>query len=104
MARRELRHILEHGPWRDGRPERKDLVERPRVKVARDLRIREERLDLGAEDELPWRTRIKKRPDTHPIAREKEPPAGFVPQRERPFAVHLVHAVFAVLRVKMEDH
>ena len=61
MPGRQLVYPLENRPRRQRRPEREDVVETERIDLARDLRMREQRFDLGCEKQLIAARRIKQR-------------------------------------------
>ena len=66
--------------------------------------MREDRLDLGAEDEVLRGPGVVERPDAQAVTRQEERALTAVPDRERPLPVHLVHARRSLLGVQLQDH
>ena len=104
MARRQLVNVAENRPRRQRRPEREDLIQRDEVDAGLDVRVRQQRLDLGAEDQLALGDGVEERPDAEAIARGEEHAASRVPDGKRPLAVQPLDAVLALFFVEMEDH
>src|SRR5712692_5700271 len=65
--------------------------------------IRQNRLDLGAEKEGLAIVPIIERLDTQPVPPNKEAPSASIPNREGEHSAQVVHAVAAILLVKMDD-
>ena len=100
---RQLVDPFEDRPRRQRRPEREDVVDAERIDLARHLRMREQRFDLGCEEQLIAALRVKQRANTETIARQKQRPLARVPDGECPLAVEPVHGVGAELLVQMQD-
>ena len=66
-------------------------------------RIGEQRLELGSKPQPPAGFRIQQRLLAEPIARQHQPLAAIVPQREREHAVELAHELVAQLLVEMHE-
>jgi hypothetical protein len=73
------------------------------VGSAANVRIGEQRLDLGCANELPGVRVIVERLDTHPIACAEQHVATPVPQHEAEHPVELFHAALTHLLVEMQD-
>ena len=103
VRRAELQDVPEHRARRARVGEREEVVQR----VAIDRRLhqarREDRLHLGCRDEVVRRPRPVERLDAHAVAREKEPAARAVPEREGEHPAHPVHHGVAVLLVEVRQ-
>jgi hypothetical protein len=85
--------------------EREVLVDGERVELAPEGRMRQERLQLGAEHEQAVRKlRVMKRLDPEAVAREEQGLAITVPQREREHAPEALDALLAPLLPGVNDH
>ena len=82
-----LLHTLEHRARVDGHEEREHLVEAAAIDAARRLRVQQQRLDLGGEDEGVARRRVEERPLPDSIAPHEQTFRACVPQRERKLPV-----------------
>ena len=103
VAGRQLVDPLEDRPRRQRRPEGEDVIETERIDLARHTRMREQRLDLGGEQQLIVELRVKQRAYAEPIAREEQRAVARAPDRERPLPVELAHGVSAEVFVQMQD-
>src|SRR4029450_10516899 len=99
----ELRDALEHRARRRHRHEREVVIERLDVHLARDGGMLEERSELRREHEEAGGVAPVERLDADAVAREEEPIALRVPDREREHALEVVDAVLAALLVEPED-
>jgi hypothetical protein len=80
-------------------------VERSRIELARDAGEAEQRLHLRGERDRPVRqARPEERLLADAVAREDEPLAAGIPQREREHAAEPLDEVDAVLLVQVRDH
>ena len=61
--------------------------------------MREQRFDLGCEEQLIAALRVKQRANTETIARQKQRPLAGVPDGECPLAVEPVHGLGTELLV-----
>src|SRR5438067_1436557 len=89
VSRRERVNPFEDRSRRKRRPEREDVVETDRIELARDSRVREQRLDLRREEELIAALRVEDRAHADPVAGQEQRTLACVPDRERPLTVEL---------------
>src|SRR5882672_7320689 len=101
--RQELRHPLEEGLRAGDIAVGKELGNDRRVEGRSDRAPREDRLDLGGEDQLSVRQREVERLDSEPVPGEEQPPARAVPHREREHALQPLHAALTFLLVEVHD-
>src|SRR5579872_1233699 len=97
MCRWKLPDILESSPGRERKPKCEDLVQSTQIERSPHARASEQRFDLGCKQKAIRRLRVKQRPDSHPVARQKQPAPPRVPDRERPLSIQPLHAVVAEL-------
>src|SRR6185295_17894666 len=103
MRSGQLEDVAEEGQrCRDVRESQK-LVEGGEVEVTRDIRVPEQRLDLGREQKAAVRGRVIERLLAKAIARREERPARLVPERKREHAVEAGDTVGAELLIEMND-
>ena len=80
------------------------LLERFTVELARVVRMLEDALDLGCEDEAAVLLRVVKRLDAEEVARAEELAGGAVPDGEREHAAQLIEQVGAVFFKAVQQH
>src|SRR4051812_33337868 len=85
--------------------QREISIERLQVDVSRDLREAQQRLQLRRKGERPvGKPRPDKRLLAEPVARQHEPLAGAVPERERKHSMQSFHELRPALLVEMRQH
>src|SRR5215467_122211 len=103
MRRRQLPDRLIDGLWRRHVLKRQIRVQRVRTPFLRNLRILEQRLDLGAEDDARRQQRVEQGFDAEAIANQQQTAARRVPQREREHSAEARHRQLAPLLVGVDD-
>ncbi len=93
IDRLRRRHVLQ----------REVRVDRGRAPLLRDLRVFEQRLDLGSKHDARRQQRVIQRLDAQPIAHEQQAPPRPVPQREREHPAEARHRALAPLFVRVND-
>ena len=104
MRGRQLANVLEDGPRRDDVFVGQELVDRFEVDLAAHLGARQQRLDLGAEQQTGRRLRVVERLLAGAVARGQQRPRAAVPQRQREHAAKPAEKRLAVLFVGVRQH
>ncbi len=87
MARGQTRHALEERPRSRNVPEGEIGGDSSRVELPRDLRVRENGLELAGEDQATAAGPVVQRLLPDPVAPEDQPAPAFVPDRDGEHAV-----------------
>src|SRR6185437_10942236 len=103
MARRQLPDALEERLLSGHVASGEELRNRGHVERGTARHPREDRLDLGPEEELPVGHRVVEGLDAQPIPRQEEALAGLIPESEGEHALQTLDAPVALLLVEMED-
>ena len=103
VRRRQLLDPPEDRPIPRHHAEGQVVLQRRRVDRAVDPRIRQDRLDLGAEQQFLAVPVDVQRLDPEPVPRQQEPPPRPVPQGDREHPPQPPHQVVAVLLVEVDD-
>src|SRR5690242_15119321 len=99
MSGQEHLHAAQYRVWLNDRAVRQQQAQRNRIDLRLDEATREQRFDLGGEDQATANVRVKQRLDAELIAREKEPSGALVVNRERKHAAHAQEEVVAIMLV-----
>src|SRR5205809_747925 len=83
--------------------ERQVCRERVEVRFPRARRVEQQRLRLGGEGQTAIRLTVIDGLDPERIAREEEPPARAVPEREAEHALEVLEAALTLLLVEVQD-
>jgi hypothetical protein len=93
---RQLERGTEDGARLGHVAEREVVLDSVRIDAPLQRAVRQQRLELGAEQQVPVRQqRVVQRLHAEPVAREEQRLPVLVPQREREHAAEAVHAGFA---------
>src|SRR6185437_8523110 len=103
VAREQLADSLEERLLAGHEPGGEELGQHLGIERGRDAPGREDRLDLGGEQQLVARPRPVQRLDAEAVARQEEPPLAAVPDREREHPLEALDAALALLLVEVED-
>src|SRR5438094_1780086 len=79
------------------------LHERARTQIPADLRLRQERLELGREQKPPGSFRVIERLDSHAISGERQRPLPAIPDGEREHSPEEPDAIRSPLLVEVDD-
>ena len=91
------RGMVEHSPC-------KKRAERHIIGILPHMRVSEECLDLGREQERAAFLRVIERLDTEPVPGTEEPLQPFVPDGKGPHAIEPLQASGSPLFVRVQDH
>ena len=101
--RLELAHALDDAVRRSRRQKREQVAHAFPVQVPFDFRQLENRLQLRRKHEIAVDLRVVERLDAQTIAREKQLPPPFVPDREGKHAAQIPDGLRAEVLVQMDD-
>ena len=104
VSGRKLQYIFENRPWRNGDPERKDLIESDGIDFSGYAGNRENRFDFGGKKERSIENGVEKWPDPEPVAGKKELFPFTVPNGKGPLAIEVMDTLLTFLFVETQEN